>query len=161
MGSTAHLPGATSVQEPYCSPVESRESSRSGSVEERGYNEGVKTLALLFCLSGLVFAQERPANLDIRFEPTAELQTGVRIPFQIVAVDDRHKPFVDATVTLQIETADHKQVQIFKAPAVALGTYVAKPEFSTPGAWNVIVTLKRGNLVGGRTIQYNVPRSAD
>ena len=106
-------------------------------------------------------AQERPGNFDIRFEPTAMLQTGADIPFQITVRDALHKPLVDAKVTLQIETAQHDHVQVFKAPAIDRGVYMAKPVFSEAGTWSVLVQVHRADQESSRTIEFNVPRSTE
>jgi hypothetical protein len=125
----------------------------------------VKLLALFFCALGLVFAQAREGNFSIRFEPSAVLQTGAPIPFQITIHDANHKPLADAKVTLQIETANHTRVKVFPAPALDVranpGVYVAKPLFDAAGEWNVYVEVHHQNgrwdETSARTIQYNVP----
>lgn len=127
-----------------------------------GYNKGVKFLSLLLCAVGLLFAQqgeERAGNFDIRFEPTAKLQTGVRVPFQITVNDALKKPLVDAKVTLQIEMLDHTRVKVFPALALDAGTYVAKPVFPVAGEWSVYVEVRRNNEMSARTIQFSVADS--
>ena len=121
----------------------------------------MKTFALLFCFAALLTAQTRPGNFDIRFEPTARLQTGADIPFQITVNDALHKPLVDAKVTLQIETPQHEHVQVYKAPAINPGVYMAKPVFPEPGAWSILVEVHRADQVSARTIEFNVPRTAE
>jgi uncharacterized GH25 family protein len=116
----------------------------------------VKLFALFLCCLGLCLAQVREGNFDIRFEPQAKLQTGVPVPFQITVVDALHKPLPDAKVTLQIETTDHKDVKVFQAPAIAPGTYVAKPVFPAAGQWNVYVEVKRADQMSARTIEFTV-----
>jgi hypothetical protein len=126
----------------------------------------VKLAALLLLGLGVAFAQTREGNFHIRFEPTAVLQTGAPIPFQITVADADHKPLPDAKVTLQIETANHTHVQVFPAPAADPranpGVYVAKPVFEVPGEWNVYVEVRRQNgrweEVTARTIQFTVPQ---
>jgi YtkA-like len=126
----------------------------------------VKSAALLLVGLGLAFGQTRDGNFHIRFEPTAVLQTGAPIPFQITVADTNHKPLPDAKVTLQIETASHTHVQVFPAPAsdprVNPGVYVAKPVFDVAGEWNVYVEVRRQNgrdeEVSARTIAYTVPQ---
>jgi hypothetical protein len=126
----------------------------------------VKLIALFFCLAGLVFAQEREGNFSIRFEPTAVLQTGAPIPFQITVHDANHNPLIDAKVTLQIETVNGMHVKVFPAPAADRranpGIYVAKPVFDVPGEWKVYVEVHHQNghwdEMSARTIQYNVPQ---
>jgi YtkA-like len=117
----------------------------------------VKSIALLLCALGLLSAVEREGNFDIRFEPTAKLQTGVQVPFEIHITDALHKPLPDAKVTLQIEMPDHTHVQVFPAPATAAGVYLAKPVFSLPGEWNLYVEAHRNNEMSARMIQFNVP----
>ncbi len=117
----------------------------------------MKFAALLLCAFGLLLAQEREGNFDIRFEPTAKLQTGVEVPFQITVNDALHKPLPDAKVTLQIETTDHSHVKVFPAPAINPGVYVAKPIFPVSGEWSVYVEVRRDNAMTARTIQFSVP----
>ena len=110
-------------------------------------------------------AQERDGNFSIRFEPTAQLQTGAPIPFQITATDSAHKPLPDAKVKLQIEMANHTHVQVFPAPAVDPranpGVYVAKPVFDAAGEWSVYVEVRRENgrseEMSARSLTFTVP----
>jgi hypothetical protein len=126
----------------------------------------VKFIALLLIGAGLTLGQTRDGNFHIRFEPTAVLQTGAPIPFEITVTDTDHKPLPDAKVTLQIETTNHTHVKVFPAPAADPranpGVYVAKAEFDVAGEWNVYVEVRRQNgrweEVSARTIQYNVPQ---
>jgi YtkA-like protein len=117
----------------------------------------VKSIALLLCAFSLLSAVEREGNFEIRFEPTAKLQTGVQVPFEIHITDALHKPLPDAKVTLQIEMPDHTHVQVFPAPATSVGVYVAKPVFSLAGEWNIYVEAHRNNEMSARTIQFDVP----
>lgn len=125
----------------------------------------MKFAALLLFGLGLLFAQERDGNFSIRFEPTATLQTGAQIPFQITVDDAAHKRLPDAKVTLQIETAHHTHVKVFPAPAVDPranpGVYVAKPVFDVAGEWNVYVEVRRqsgrSEEMSARTISFTVP----
>lgn len=111
-------------------------------------------------------AQERDGNFNIRFEPTAVLQTDAPIPFQITVNDANHKPLADGKVTLQIETANHSNVKVFPAPPLDQranpGAYVAKPVFPSAGEWSVYVEVHRQNgrwdEVSARTIQFSVPQ---
>lgn len=122
--------------------------------------------ALFFCALALVFAQEREGNFHIRFEPTADLQTGAPIPFRITVNDADHKPLINAKVTLQIETMDHTHVKVFGAPAEDTradpGIYISKPVFDAAGEWSVYVEVHRQNgrwdEMSARTIQYTVPQ---
>ncbi len=120
----------------------------------------MKILALLLCAAGLLLAAEREGNFVIRFEPTAVLQTDAPIPFQITVKDSLQKPLIQANVTLQIETADHKNVKVYKAPAIGDGVYMAKPVFPVAGEWNVYVEAHRRGAMSARTIQINVPETA-
>lgn len=121
----------------------------------------MRAAVLLLAAAGLLSAQgQREGNFTIRFEPTAVLQTGVAIPFQITAADDLRNPLIQAKVTLQIETPEHRHVKVYAAPAVSPGVYVAKPVFPEAGQWNVYVEVRRGNAVSARTIQFYVPETA-
>lgn len=117
----------------------------------------MKCIALLLCAFGLLFAAEREGNFQIRFEPTAKLQTGIDVPFEIHITDALDKPLIDAKVTLQIETLDHTHIKVFPAPAISAGVYMAKPVFPLAGEWNVYVEAHRNNEMSARTIQFNVP----
>ena len=116
----------------------------------------MKIFALFLCAFGLLLAQEREGNFDIRFEPTAKLQTGVEVPFTIVVKDARHQPLPNAKVTLQIETKEGTNVKVFQAPGVNPGTYVAKPVFPSSGEWSVYVEVRRDNEMSARSIQFQV-----
>lgn len=120
----------------------------------------MKALALLLCAAGLLLSQEHEGNFTIRFEPDAVLQTNAPIPFKITVQDALKKPLIQATVTLQIETADHKGTKLFKAPSIGDGVYLAKPVFPAAGEWNVYVEVHRGDAMSARTIQFNVPETA-
>lgn len=120
---------------------------------------GVKIVAILLCAIGLLVAQhppEREGNFNIRFEPTAILQAGVDVPFQITVTDALHKPLIQAKVTLQIETLNHTHVKVYPAPAINQGVYMAKPIFPESGEWNVYVEVHRDNQMSARTIQFTV-----
>jgi hypothetical protein len=121
----------------------------------------VKIATLLLCTAGLVLAQqaapERAGNFDVRFEPTAKLQTGVQVPFRITVNDDLHKPLIDAKVTLQIAMPDGTHVQVFAAPAIGPGVYVAKPIFPVSSEWDVYVEVRRRDKMTARTTQFTVP----
>lgn len=110
-------------------------------------------------LPGAARPQElQPGNWDIYFEPTAKLQTEAPIPFQITVHDSLHKPLTEAKVTLQIETPDHQNVQVYKAPAIDQGVYIAKPVFPFSGQWNVLIEVHRNNRESARSTEYNVPK---
>lgn len=116
----------------------------------------MKVLFLFVCALGVLLAQEREGNFDIRFEPTAKLQTGVPVPFAITVRDARHQPLTNAKVTLQIETQDSTNVKVFPASAVNPGTYIAKPTFPSSGSWSIYVEVRRDNEMTARTIQFDV-----
>lgn len=117
----------------------------------------MRSLCLLLVLGLSVFAG-REGNFTIRFEPKAILQTDAQIPFEIKVMDDLKKPVQDAKVTLQIETAEHKHVTVFKAPAVASGLYLAKPIFPEAGVWSVYVEVHRNDEMSARILEYTVPK---
>jgi hypothetical protein len=122
----------------------------------------VKFATLLLCVLGLLMAQEGPerdGNFDVRFEPTAKVQSGVQVPFQINVMDARKKPLTNAKVTLQIDMLDHSRVQVFQAPSISPGVYIAKPVFPAAGDWNVYVQVRRNNEMSSRTIQFSVAES--
>jgi hypothetical protein len=120
----------------------------------------MKVLVLLLCAAGLLLSRVREGHFTIRFEPTAVLQTNAPIPFNITVLDDLNKPLINATVTLQIETADHKYLKVYKAPSIGPGVYMAKPVFPVAGEWNVYVEAHWQDKMSGRTIQFNVPETA-
>jgi hypothetical protein len=99
---------------------------------------------------------EREGDYTIRFEPMAVLQSGVPIPFHIKVEDSRHQPLTEAKVTMQIETSEHKQIQLFKAAAIGAGIYSAKPVFPEAGEWLVYVEVRRDDLMSARTIAFEV-----
>ena len=116
----------------------------------------MKVLVVWLCALGLLRAQEREGNFDIRFEPTAILQTGAEIPFRITVKDALRKLLPDAKVTLQIETKEGADVKVFPASAVNPGIYIAKPVFPRSGEWSIYVEARRGNEMSARTIQFQV-----
>jgi len=117
-----------------------------------------KFKSLLFLAVGLLAFAGREGNFTIRFEPTAMLQTGAQIPFQVTVTDDLRKPLVEAKVTLQIETKDGQNVQVFKAPSIGSGVYLAKPVFPQPGQWNISVDVQRNGDESRRTLEFTVPK---
>ncbi len=116
----------------------------------------MRLIALLLLVAGLAISYERDGNFSIRFEPVAVLQSGTPIPFHIKVVDARNQPLTDAKVTLQIETSDHKEVQIFKGTEIGAGIYSAKPVFPESGEWLVLVEVHRSDEVGSRMITFEV-----
>jgi hypothetical protein len=105
---------------------------------------------------GLLTAVEREGNFEIRFEPTAKLQTGVEVPFEVHINDALHKPLLNAAAILQIETPDHSEIKIFPARAIAPGVYIAKPIFPVAGEWTVYVQVHRNDETSARTILFSV-----
>lgn len=127
---------------------------------------GVKVLALVLCgltLAGMSTGQQqqqqaplREGNFDIRFEPTAILQTGTEIRFDIRVKDSDHNPVHGAQVTLQIETPEHQNTKVYRATEMQTGVYMAKPLFPSAGRWNVYVEVRRDDAISARTIEYYV-----
>jgi len=114
----------------------------------------------VLCALGLMSArgQElRNANFDIRFEPTAVLQVGAEIRFDITVRDAEHHAVHGAQVTLQIETAEHDHIKSFRATEMQTGLYMAKPIFPVEGQWNVNVEVHRADTMSARSIEYYVP----
>ncbi|MBV8729457.1 MAG: FixH family protein [Acidobacteriia bacterium] len=132
----------------------------------RSYNGFVRLAALFLCALTGALTQQREGNFNIRFEPTAVLQTGAPIPFQITVNDANHKALADAKVTLQIETANHTNVKVFPAPPADQranpGIYIAKPVFPSAGEWSIYVEVHHQNgpsdEMSARTIQFSVPQ---
>lgn len=120
------------------------------------YTENVKIFAFLFLGLGLGFAQ-RDGNFNIRFEPTATVQTGVQIPFRINVDDDRHKAVRGAKVTLEITTKEALDTKLLPATETDPGTYIAKPVFPHSGEWNVYVEVDHDGAKSTRTKQVLVP----
>jgi hypothetical protein len=116
----------------------------------------VKIFAFVFLALGSAFAQ-RDGNFDIRFEPTATVQTGVQIPIRINVEDARKKPLGNATVTLEITTKEPLDTKILPATETEVGTYIAKPIFPHSGEWNLYVEVERGGAKTTRTKQVLVP----
>jgi YtkA-like len=115
---------------------------------------------MLLCAAALLMPQqpaEREGNFDIRFEPSAKLQTGVQVPFRITVNNGLGKPLTNAKVTLQITMADGTHVKIFPAPAISPGVYMAKPLFPLAGEWTVYVEVRREDKLSARTIEFTVP----
>jgi hypothetical protein len=119
--------------------------------------EPMRSLCLFLVLGLLAFAG-REGNFTIRFEPKAILQTEAQIPFEITVTNDLHQSVRDAKVTLQIETKDHQNVKIFKAPEVTAGVYLAKPVFPEAGEWTVSVEVHRNDQFSARNLDYTVSK---
>jgi cation diffusion facilitator CzcD-associated flavoprotein CzcO len=123
---------------------------------------GVKAIiALLFAVAAIGISpgrELRPANFDISFDPTAVLQSGTEIRFDIHVNDTLHKPVHGAQVTLQVETVDHQYTKMFKAAELQDGLYMVKTLFPVKGRWNVDVEARRDDQMTARTKEYYVPR---
>jgi hypothetical protein len=119
------------------------------------YNRIVKLLlALLF--AGMVLAQDPPANFRIRFEPTAKLQTGVPVPFEIHILDAHDQPVREATVLLVCTQSENDPGISAEGKATTPGVYVAKPVFPKTGTWNVQVRARREGRESNRVMQFNI-----
>ena len=105
---------------------------------------------------GLIVFAGREGNFVIRFEPKAVLQPDAQIPFEIRVMNDLQQPLHEAKVTLQIETKDHKNVQVYKAPEVTEGVYLAKPVFPQAGDWSVSVQVHRNDQETSRARDFTV-----
>ena len=117
----------------------------------------MKVLAQILFTAGLLLAQGGEGNFTIRLEPRVVLQANIDIPFEVRVLDDRRKPLVGATVTLQIENPDGHDVRVFKAAGMEPGVYVAKPVFPSAGQWSVYVEVHRAGEMSARTVDYSVP----
>ena len=116
----------------------------------------MKFLTLALLAVGLMVAEDREGNFDIRFEPTAKLQTQVEVPFEIHIVDARKQPLVDAQIQVRIALEDGSHPASLPGKRIAAGVYVAKPTFPVPGRWNVETTARRNDLVTTRMIVFTV-----
>ena len=117
----------------------------------------MKYVALLLLTVGLLTAADREGNFKIRFEPTAKLQTGVEVPFEVHVDDALGKPLQrDADVQLAIARPDRTPESSVKAWFVRPGVYIAKPQFPGDGQWAVTVTARRTNEATQRTINFIV-----
>lgn len=133
-----------------------RDQRRSFLYRARPYNRSVKLLFALLFAVGLVLAQDPPANFRIRFEPTAKLQTGVQVPFEIHILDAHDQPVREAKVLLVCtQTEDDAGIRT-EGKAISPGVYVAKPVFPKTGAWNVQVRARREGRESTRVAQFNV-----
>ncbi len=123
----------------------------------------MKFLAFLFGVLAVMAApaqqvQLRDANFDISVEPTAVLQSGAEIRFDITVKDAAHHPVHGARVTLQVETTDHQQTKVYRATEMDTGLYMAKPVFPTAGRWNVYIEARRDEAMSARTVEYYVSK---
>ena len=116
----------------------------------------MKIFAFAFLGLGLAFAQ-RDGNFNIRFDPSAVVQTGVEIPFRINVTDPLRKPVAHAKVTLEINTKEPMDTKLVPATETDPGTYIAKPMFPHSGEWNVYVEVERDGAKTARTKQVLVP----
>ncbi len=127
----------------------------------RGYNKFVKIRGwclFLLALAGMAGPQLRNANFDIFFEPTAVLQSGTEIRFDITVKDALHNPVHGAQVTLQVETPEHEHTKVYRATEMQPGLYMAKPVFPEKGRWEVYVEARRDDEMSARTTEYYVPK---
>lgn len=118
----------------------------------------MRSLLLVLALGLTAFAG-REGNFVIRFEPKALLQPEAQIPFEIKVMNDIQQPLHEAKVTLQIETKDHQNVRVFKAPEVTEGLYLAKPVFPQAGEWTISVEVHRNDQVSTRTRDVVIPKT--
>ncbi len=116
----------------------------------------MKIFAFMFLVLGLAFGQ-RDANFNIRFEPTAVLQTGAPVPFRVQIDDARHQPVRGAKVTLEISTKEPTDTKVLPATETDPGTYIAKPDFPHSGTWSVYVEAERAGAKSTRTKDVLVP----
>jgi hypothetical protein len=116
----------------------------------------VKIAALLLCALGLLFADDREGNFEIRFEPTAKLQTNVDVPFEIYVKDGRKQLLPDAKVEVTISLKDGSQPAKLPARAITPGLYIVKPNFPVPGTWDVEVIVRRNDQTSRRTKEFSV-----
>lgn len=116
----------------------------------------MKLLLALFFAAGLVLAQDPPANFRIRFEPTAKLQTGVQVPFEIHILDAHDQPVREAKVLLVCTQSEGDPGISTEGKAISPGLYVAKPIFPKTGTWNVQVRARREGRESNRVVQFNI-----
>ena len=117
----------------------------------------MKLIAALLLFSGLLVGADREGNFKIRFEPTAKLQTGVEVPFEIHVNDSRDKPLLrDTEVQLEIARPGGQPTGSVKAWYVQPGVYIAKPQFPADGQWAVTVDARRNNATTKRIITFIV-----
>jgi nitrogen fixation protein FixH len=119
---------------------------------------GVRLLPLLLCVLGLVFAAaDREGDFKIRFEPTAKLQTGVEVPFEVRVSDSLGKPLQrNGQIELSIAPQNQETGTTVKAWFVQPGVFIAKPVFPSEGQWAVTVVARREDQVSRRTITFSV-----
>jgi YtkA-like len=120
------------------------------------YNRSVKLLLAILFVAGLVLAQDPPANFRIRFEPTAKLQTGVQVPFEINILDAHDQPVREAKVLLICTQSENDPGISAEGKAVSPGVYIAKPVFPKTGTWNVQVRARREGRESNRVAQFNI-----
>ena len=116
----------------------------------------MKLLLALLVTAVLVLAQDSPANFRIRFEPTAKLQTGVQVPFEIHILDAHDQPVREAKVLLVCTQSENDTGVKVEGKAISPGVYIAKPVFPKTGTWNVQVSARREGRESTRVSQYNV-----
>jgi len=116
----------------------------------------VKLILALFVAAGLLLAQDPPANFRIRFEPTAKLQTGVQVPFEIHILDAHDQPVREAKVLLVCTQSEDDPGFSAEGKAITPGVYIAKPVFPKTGTWNVQVRARREGRESTRVTQFNI-----
>jgi hypothetical protein len=120
------------------------------------YNKTVRLLPGFLVAAALLFAQDPPANFRIRFEPTAKLQTGVQVPFEIHILDAHDQPVREAKVLFVCSQSEADAGIKSEGKAVSPGVYVAKPIFPKTGTWNIQVSARREGRESTRVAQFNV-----
>lgn len=106
--------------------------------------------------AAVLAAQPEEGNFKIRFEPTAKLQTGTRVPFAVNVTDDRLQPLTDAKVLLTCTEVNGGAEFEADAKATTPGIYVAKPVFPKTGTWSIRVLVTRNGKRSSRVIQFTV-----
>lgn len=106
--------------------------------------------------AAVLAAQPQEGNYKIRFEPTAKLQTGTRVPFEVTVTDDRQQPLTDAKVVLTCTEVEGSAEFDAEAFATTPGIYVAKPVFPKTGTWSIRALVTRNDKRSSRVIQFTV-----
>lgn len=104
----------------------------------------------------LAAQQMEEGNYKIRFEPTAKLQTGTRVPFEVKVTDDRLQPLADAKVVLTCTEVQSGEEFEAEARATTTGVYLAKTTFPQTGTWRIRTLVTRNNKRSSRVILFNV-----
>jgi hypothetical protein len=106
--------------------------------------------------ASLLVAQPQEGNYKIRFEPTAKLQTGTRVPIEVTVTDDLLKPLINAKVLLTCTEVTGGAEFEAEAKATTPGTYVAKAVFPKTGTWSIRALVTRNDKRSSRVIQFTV-----